>query len=410
MAGQKVQHWFFYGYVIVMSASLIMIITWGTYFAFGIFFKPVLIEFGWTRAMTAGAFSLSLIMFGLLGIVMGGLTDRFGPRTVLTFCGAMVGIGYLLMSQISTVWQLYLFYGVLLGVGMGGAWVPLLSTVARWFEKRRSMMTGIVTAGYGIGILIGPAAANWLISTYNWRTSYIMIGSIVLAVVVIAAQFLRRDPSSIGQVPYGEKEGEEHRSKVETEGFSLKGAVFTRQFWFLLAIITCFGYCLFTITVHVVPYATDLGISSINAVNTLAILGGLTIVGNIIAGSAGDRIGNRRVLIICFILMMGAVFWLVRATEVWMFFLFAGIFGFAHGGFVTSESPIIAQLFGLRAHGLIFGVLGIGFTIGAAVGPLLTGYMFDVNGDYRLAFLVCASIGIIGLILTLLLKPIKGTS
>jgi len=398
----------FYGYIVVAAALCIMVVIWATYLAFGVFFKPVLTEFGWTRAMTSGAFSLSMIMQGLIGIVMGGLTDRLGPRLVMSLCGLFLGLGYLLMSQIGTVWQLYLCYGVIIGIGMSGSWVPLLSTVARWFVKRRGMVTGIVVTGTGIGTLVGPPVANWLISTYGWRTSYIVLGGIVLVVVVLAAQLLKRDPTRMGQVPYGEKEGGEQGLKSGAEGFSLKEAVYTRQFWLFFAMLFCFGLCVFAIMVHIVPHVTDLGIQAASAANILAAVGGLTIVGNVVLGSAGDRIGHRQVFIIGFILVSAALFWLVPATEVWMLYLFAVVFGFAQGGCATTESPLIAELFGLSSHGLIFGVIGIGFTLGAATGPLLTGYIFDVTGNYELAFLVCAAICIVGLVLTALLRPITG--
>ena len=151
---------FFYGYIVVVAAFLIMVAIFGLYYCFGIFFDPMLLEFGWTRAMTSGAFSLSMVVYGLLNVAVGGLTDRFGPRMVVTICGLLIGLGYLLMSQISAVWQLYLFYGVIIGAGMGGSFIALLSSVARWFVKRRGMMTGIVMAGIGIGTLIGPPVAS----------------------------------------------------------------------------------------------------------------------------------------------------------------------------------------------------------------------------------------------------------
>src|SRR5262245_11021131 len=139
----------FYGYTIVAAASFIMVLIFGVHYSFGIFFKPVSTEFGWTRAMTAGAFSLVWIPQGLLASVMGGLNDRFGPRLVLTICGFLIGLGYLLMSQITALWQLYLFYGVIVGAGLGGTFVPLVSTTTRWFVKRRGLMAGIVAAGVG---------------------------------------------------------------------------------------------------------------------------------------------------------------------------------------------------------------------------------------------------------------------
>ena len=144
-------------------------------------------------------------MRGLLCIVGGGLNDRLGPRVVITLCGFLIGLGYLLMSQVSTVWQLYVFYGVIIGIGMSGFWVPLLSTIVRWFDKRRSMMSGIVLTATGVGILIGAPVANRIISTYDWRISYIIMGSLVLIVILLAAQFLKRAPAQVGQMPDGDK-------------------------------------------------------------------------------------------------------------------------------------------------------------------------------------------------------------
>jgi len=385
-----------------------MVVVFSVYYTFGIFFKPVLTEFGWTRAMTSGAFSLSWIVNGFLGIVMGGLNDRLGPRVVITLCSVILGLGYLLMSQIGAVWQLYLFYGVIIGAGLSGFFVPLASTVARWFFKRRNTMTGILVAGLGLAGLIGPPVANWLISTYDWRVSYIILGSIVLVVAALAAQFLKRDPAQMGQVPYGQNEGVEQELKAGTEGFSLREAVYTRQFWLVAAMFLCYGFCLLTTTVHLAAHVTDLGISTASAATILATIGGLSIIGKVVLGRAADRIGNRQVFIICFILMSASFFWLIPAREVWMLYLFAAVFGLAYGGCVASQSPLIAVLFGLRSHGLILGVTTLGFTSGAALGPFLSGYIFDITGSYQLAFIVSAALSIVGLVLTAFLTPLRG--
>ena len=140
-----------YGYVIVTSAFLLMAVMWMAFYSFGIFFKPVLKEFGWTRAVTAGAFFLCSFIQGLLAIAMGALTDRFGPRLVMTLCGFLLAAGYVLMSQLSSLWQLYLFFSIILGIGMGGSFAPLMTLTARWFVRRRGMMTGIVASGTGLG-------------------------------------------------------------------------------------------------------------------------------------------------------------------------------------------------------------------------------------------------------------------
>jgi len=159
---------FFYGYIVVIVAFLILVVSFSLHSTYGLFFTPMLAELGWTRAMTSGAFSLSMIIYGVLGIVTGGLADKLGPRVVMTLCGVLLGLGCLLMSQVNTLWQLYLFYGVIVGIGLSGVWVPQLSCVARWFVKRRSLMTGIVIAGAGISQLVAPPVISRLIANYDW--------------------------------------------------------------------------------------------------------------------------------------------------------------------------------------------------------------------------------------------------
>jgi MFS family permease len=387
-----------------LSTFFIMAVMWGTHSSFGIFFKPLVAEFGWTRAVVSGAASLCLVVSCLAAIVLGRLTDKLGPRLVVTVGGCFLGLGYLLMSQISAVWQLYLFAGVIVGIGLGAGWVPLLSPVARWFVKKRGMMTGVVIAGIGVGIMIMPPAANWLISNYGWRLAYAIIGIATLASVVPAAQFLKRDPNQMGLVPYGVDEAKIGSPNLETGGFSLQEAIRTRQFWMLSAMWLCFAFSLETIFVHLVPYATDLGISAMSAANILAISGGVSILGGIIMGNIADRSGNRPALIITSILFVGALIWLVVAKELRMLYLLAAIFGFGYGGLFALESPIIAKLFGLSAHGVIMASVGVGYMIGGALGPVLAGRMFDITGSYQTAFLISAAASVIALILALLLR------
>ena len=316
-------------------------------------------------------------------------------------------------SPISTPLLLLFFHrgvfvlGVIIGTGMGGAFVPLMSTVARWFVNRRSMMTGIITAGGAIATLVLVPVANWLISTHGWRISYILLGSMVLVVVILSAQFLRRDPAQLGQRPHGERKVEEAGLKLETGTFSFRQAVHTRQFWLAFTMLLCGGFLMFTFIVHIVPHATDIGISSTNAANILATMVGVSIVGRVVLGGAGDRIGTRRVFLVIFTLMSAALFWLVLATGTWILLIFVVIFGFAYGGLGAVASPLVAGLFGLSSHGLIFGVINVGFTIGGFIGPFLAGHIFDVTSSYQLAFLISAALGIIGLISTALLTPTK---
>jgi MFS family permease len=397
---------FFYGYVIVAVAFLLMLIMWGAYYSFGIFFEPLLAQFGWTKAMTSGAFSLSFFLTGILGVLAGRLTDRFGPRVVMTVCGFFLGLGYILVSQATTIWQLYLFYGVVVALGMAASVAPLQSTAARWFVKKRGVMNGIIISGIGVGMVIVPPLAHQLISHHGWRLSYIIVGAVALVLMMLSAQFLRRDPGQKGQRPYGENEVEV-KSVLPDRGFSLRRAARTWQFWILVMALLCFTMGEGTVLVHIVSHAIGLDISADNAALIIPIIGFISIPGRILLGITGDKIGNKNAYLIGFVFIDVSLFMLLVSRELWMIYLFAVIYGFGYGGLSALISPIIAELFGLGSHGVIMGtVVMFGGTGGMAVGPLLAGHICDITGSYQSAFLLYAIIGVIGLVLVSRLKPV----
>jgi MFS family permease len=271
-------------------------------------------------------------------------------------------------------------------------------------------MSGIVVIGGGLGALIAPPIANQLILAYDWRLSYIVIGSVYLVVVIIASQFLKRDPSQIGKTAYGENGITRGGFNQASEDFSLKEAVGTKQFWMLFAMVLCTGIMVQAAMIHMAPYATDIGISATGAASILATTGAASIAGRIILGNIGDRMGNRKAYAISFMLMLIAYLLLLQANEMWKLYIFAVVFGLAWGGSMAQHAPIVATFFGLSSHGLIFGLVGTGFTIGAALGPVIAGYIFDVTNRYQVAFIVTAVITLIGLIITILLKPLTYSS
>lgn len=396
---------FFYGYVIVVAAFFVMVITSGTLYSYGVFVKPLIEDFGWSRAATAGAYSMGIFVLGIFFTVTGRMNDRFGPRRVVTLCGIILGLGYFLMSKVNAIWQLYLFYGLVVAIGQSGSLIPMMSTVARWFIKRRGLMTGIVIAGVGVGQIIMPPLATQLISAYGWRTCFIIVGIIALVMLVVLAQVLRRDPSKVGQLPDGVSKVKQETLVLEARGLSREEALHTRQFWMLFATYICYGFLVQGTMVHIVPHATDLGISAVTAAGILSLIGGISVMGRISIGSAGDRIGNKRALILMFILAVITFIWLQFARELWMLYLFAVLFGFAYGGLVALESPLVAELFGLEAHGALLGIIHFGATIGGAASPLLAGRIFDVTGSYQIAFLVVTGFVVLGLILASFLRP-----
>ncbi|MBN2077200.1 MAG: MFS transporter [Dehalococcoidales bacterium] len=395
---------FFYGYVIVALGLFINMVLGGTLYTFSVFFEPLSTEFGWTRAATSGAFSLYMILHGILYIFTGRMNDKLGPRIVMSLCGLLMGLGYMMMALTGEIWHIYLIYGVIIAIGMSGGYVPLTSTVTRWFtgNKKRGLMVGISVAGVGLGTMIFPPLARWLIDSYGWKTSYVVIGIAVLVIIMSSAQFLKRAPEQIGI-------NSDSTGSIDTQqqGFTLQKAVKTRPFWLITLAYFGFGFILQAIMVHIVMHITGLGIPSTTAATMFIVLGGASVCARIFLGSLADRIGNRSIVIGSFILLTITLLWLFIAKEMWAIYIFGALFGFGYGGMVASQSPIVADLFGMRSHGVILGVIVSTITFGSAVGPVIAGAIYDASSSYTVAFIICVVFAIIGIILSLLLRPVS---
>lgn len=400
---------YFYGYNIVAAGFLIQAVSIGAMFTYGVFFKELQQEFGWSRAFISGASSFAFFVMGAGASIAGALNDRIGPRIILTVTGISQGLGYLLMSQMDMSWQIYLFYGLLVGLGFSTHDVITLSTVARWFVKYRGLMSGIVKVGTGAGQFIIPLVAAALIPVYGWRKSYIILGCFVLLVLVTVAQLMKRDPRKIGLLPDGnKKDAASGTMHADDGGLSLREALKTWQFRGICLSEFAVFFCIFTVIVHIVPHALDKGIKPAVAASVLSTIGAVSMLGRFVMGAVNDKIGGKRSLIICFLIMISGLILLQFAQSLWIFFLFAFVYGFAHGGLFTIMSPTIAEFFGMGSHGQLFGsVLFVG-TIGATIGPILTGYVFDISGTYRAAFLALTIFAVAGLIPILFLRRIKG--
>ena len=390
---------FFYGYVIIMACLILQIVMFAPRASFGVFIKPLTTDFEWSRALVAGAFSVSSLVQGLFSILMGGLNDRLGPRVVLTICGVLVGVGLMCVSLVNAPWQLYLFYVLLVGPGMGGLYSPQMSTVARWFVKRRNIMTGLLMAGGGVGGFIGPPLITWLVYTRSWRDAFLFIGSGVFVLVILASQFLRRDPSKMGQVPYGEGSVTSQKTAAGGVSITLKQSFRTRWFWMLAFTIFGFGFCFSTVLVHIVPLAIDRGIPATTAAIILSVMNIAMTLGSITVGLIGDRFGSHRAFITCICLLSAIVFFLLPGTSAWMLGVFAAVMAFGGGGIAVLESTLVADIFGLKSHGAILGCIVFSFTLGGAAGPFIAGSAFDATGSYQMVFLICIALVVAAIII-----------
>lgn len=387
----------FYGYVIVGAAFVIQILTWGVYNAYGVFFSALEGEFGWSRAVIAGAASLSQLLVGVGAIFLGRLNDRFGPRVLMVYVGVMVGAGYFLMSLADSIWMLFLFQGFIVGIGISGTDVILLSTTARWFARRRGMMSGIVKVGTGVGVVVAPLVITWLISDYGWRTAYGAMGITLFVGVILVAQMLRRDPAGMQLLPDGDAMRTPEDIIAAESGYTLHEAMQTRRFWMLCLTFFSVFFCTFSIIVHFSPSVVDMGQTTAVGATMISILGGASIGGRFIMGLLNDRMGSRRAMVACLVIFTASFVWLQAAQEPWMLGIFAVVYGFCHGGFFTLISPLVAEFFGMKSHGTILGIIIFCGGIGGSVGPFVIGNLYDVQGDYRVSFWLLLGLAATGL-------------
>jgi len=374
---------FYYGWVVVTASFLMTFMFFSIQYNFGVFSKPLLDEFGWTRASTSGAFSLYMIAHGLSAIIMGTLSDRYGPRITIAFSGFLGGLGMILCSQIVDLWQLYVFFGLLIGVGTGAAFSPPMSTTAKWFVKRRGLALGIVASGIGFGTLIMSPVANYLISAYGWQKAYLIVGFIAWIVLIPAALMIKAGPVENNTLSYSKNRKEDVNNEWDTSE-----AVKTRGFWLVLFSNLLWVLCLQMVMVHIYYYAIDIGAPSMIAAGVLALIGGCSVLGRLVIGGASDRIGTKRAWLFCLACQTVIMFWLTMSESVWTLYLFAPVFGFAYGGLVPLVPAITGEFFGTKNLGAIIGFMGLGPAIGGVLGPFLAGYIFDVTGSYYLAFLL----------------------
>lgn len=270
---------------------------------------------------------------------------------------------------------------------------------------------GIVSSGGGLGLLIMAPLAAYLISNFTWRISFIILGLIALFFVISLSLLLKKDPHEIGALPDGVKSDtdkiEIHSKQDNTQlaDFSLSQAVRTRSLWFMGIVWLLYALCLHLVITHIVPHITDIGISAIEAAVVLSLMGGVSILGRLLVGWASDKINKKGVSIICALLQAGAMVWLIGSQDLWMFYLFAVVYGFSSGGLTPPITAMIGDVFGLRSIGIIIGALGISWALGAAIGPLMGGVIFDNSNSYSIAFIVGALAMLVTALFLALIRP-----
>jgi OFA family oxalate/formate antiporter-like MFS transporter len=410
---RKEEKRFFYGWVIVIAASLIMLMCGGIQFSYGVFFKPLLEEFGWTRSATSSIFTLYMLTRGFFNLITGLVSDRFGSRFIITIGGVCMGLGLFLTSLANSFWHFCVFYSMTVGMGIGSVNTPLVSTLSRWFKRRRGLVLGIYFSNVGVGTLVFAPLAEMLISAYSWRTSYVILALMVWLIIIISAPIMRNEPADVGLLPDGEIPlaclPQEFSSPKNTirECHSLRETLHMGAFWVLLAINIFSVFSVFGPMVHLVAYLTDAGILPMDAAKVLGVIGVSGVMGRLAMGIIADKTNPVNLLMGTLLIQGVTLFSLIEPKGLITLYIFGILFGFSWGGSVPLLAVLIGEYFGVGSIGAVFGTIQFVSLVAGSFSPIVAGYAYDVVRSYRPIFVMCGILSVLAVGLSVCLKTVK---
>jgi MFS family permease len=376
----------------------------GIMHSYAVFLVAFIEEFRWSRAETSIAYSVSQLVAGGSSPLVGALVDRLGPRRLLLLGGSLLIIGLLGSAMISALWQVILLYGIVMTIGANClglvVFVPLLS---RQFVRNRGMAISIVQSANGLGRAASAPLVQLLISSWGWRETYLAQAAFMAAAVPLLAALFRRAgryPIAAGRTSPAPSPASAPAS-LPPPSWTLSEAIRTPHFWLLFAVYLFTGVGSFLVSLHQLAFAVDVGFDKLYAAGVLGIGSFLAIAGTIVTGALSDYIGREWSAILAYgISIVGVVCALLISSpdQHWLLWLHACFFGLTWGARGPAITAKTADLFPGRQLGTILGVITIGSGIGSAAGAWAAGWIFDLSGSYRLAFILSIAAYVCGCI------------
>ena len=402
---------FHYAWVVAVAGGVATLVGVEPLALFGIFLEPISKDFGVSRAVVSSVYWVAYICMGISSVVSGWSNDRIGLRKTLIIASLGTIIPQLMLGWTRSLWQLFLWYGVVYGMARSGFTTPLMVSITHWFKRRQGLAVGIVASGTAVGPLVFAPLFRYLIDLYGWNTAFLILGIGSGALLAPCCCLIRSRPSDLGLRPYGEEDGEEgvaivsaNRPKASREPLFYRADVpnffkyaITTQPFFLLALIHFLGCVSHSIPLaHVVVMATDRGIDPIPAATVLGIAVGVSASSRLIAPMFADRFGGRKALMLFILMQAISILWLLPAHELWVFYVFSLFFGLGYGGEMTPFPIINRQYYGEGPIGTIYGFQVMIACIGMGIGGFVGGFLYDLMGNYTLAIWVAVVTGFIG--------------
>ena len=407
----------FYGWWMVgIAAFMLTVMAVSVFQGLGTFLVVLERHFGWSRTQLSGAFSLARVEGAILGPVEGFLVDRLGNRRMILIGYVVMGIGFMMFSQVDHLWQFYVaFIVVTLGSGLGG-WLAIISVINNWFIRHRSMAMATAMSGVHFGGFLVPVLALGL-ESHGFRVTTFGMGVFMMATVLPLAWFLVRDrPEGYGLVPDGGPPPRRAPAAKETapkaEGddepeYTARQALATPAFWILTIVHLSSTVSIVTLSLHLVPKLTDMGLTLSGASLVVLTYTAIALPSQFAAGYFADRL-PRPPLIFAFLFLQAASMMIIAvADNFYLAYLFAVLYGIGFGGRIPLLTAIRGEYFGRKAFATIMGLSQFPNNIAMIGAPLFAGYMFDLKGSYIVPFIAFSALNFVGAFLILFVKKPK---
>ncbi|MBI4494818.1 MAG: MFS transporter [Chloroflexi bacterium] len=391
-----------YGWLVLAVSFVTQALTYGVWYSFSVFFVALLADFGWSRASASGVFSVFVIVTAASGPLVGKLIDRLGARWIIPLGGILLAGGLALSARMAELWQFYVFYGLVAGLGVGiCGWIAQITMLVRWFPRSMGAVTGISSSGVGVGIFVLIPEMQHIIDTVGWRSAYDVLALAVLLGIVPANLLLARNPTAreFGAIVAGG--GRRGRAAPESalivdrawasQEWTVARALRTSRFWLLFGAALCGSFAQQLVLVHQVAYFADLGFPVAVGALVVGLIGIASVFGKVTWGALSDRWGRELAFSLGTATVMSSAVTLLVAgvwPTPWMPYLFGLLIGVGYAVSAPLSSGTATDLFKGPNFGSIFGTLGAANGIGSAVGPWFAGLVFDLTGSYQEAFLV----------------------
>ena len=397
-----------YAWVIVAIIAVMQMVGSSIRMAFGVFIVPLGDEFGWSQGTITFAYALSSIVTALVSPLAGSFGDRVGARTAMTIGCAMFIGGMLLMGVVSEVWQFYAVFGVLLGVAQAVFLVPLIPSAMMWFRRHLGVGMGLLMASWGVGPAITAVAMGLMLEYFGWRDTFWITaaGSAVIMAALIALYSNR--PADRGLQPYGFAPGDpdigSRKPPAERVKLFAKFMRHTRAYWNLSSIhfLGCVGHAV--ILVFLVPIAVKEGVSPVAAAGLLTMMSGVSIITRLATPALCDYVGPKTVMAVAYVLQGVPVVMLFWTQDVWMFYVFAAVFGIGYGGEAGGFPILNRRYYGQAPVGSAHGFQMLGAGLGMAVGGWVGGPIYDWTGSYDWAIAISIAASLLGAVSILALE------